>query len=432
VVATIKVQLLEINRVKIPPQSIVNQGNICSVGIPAYFDKHYVVVIRPAKSKIFDENGQCDYEIFDNINRDLSKIFDENGQCNYEKFDKIDRDLSHHIASGETIGNKYFKFKFIKNSLKRVPEQVDNSDEIANIINAVEGMVPAAPVVNNDEIANIINAVEGIVPVVDNNDEIANIINAVEGIVPVVNSDEIANIINAVEQYILGPLGSPPATSPLDKSDEIANIINAVEGISKPIDMKKIEKIIEIINRVEEYRILKIIQEIHNGKQPIIDKEDIDTLYDDFSFISHALFSNNFDMIFYLLQKEANIYIGTPSFLQIFLADPKKSFNGYPTLLDVKTEERLNKRITELEEEIKSLKDPKKIEELKNEIKELKTKINELEKKPSGTSTVGKSTVGTSTDGDGKCSNTDENIVSLGTFDSKPICYDKSKNDIII
>jgi hypothetical protein len=81
---------------------------------------------------------------------------------------------------------------------------------------------------------------------------------------------------------------------------------------------------------------------------------------------------------------------------------------------------------------------------LKEQIKEqerLNKRITELEKKPSGKpsgtstvgkSTVGKSTVGTSTDGDGKCSNTDENIVSLGTFDSKPICYDKSKNDIII
>ena len=475
VVATIKVQLLKIGKVDITPETIANQGDICSVEIPAYFDKHYEFVIRPAKSKIFDKNGQCDYEIFYNINRDLSKIFDENGQCDYEKFDNIDSELSHAIANEKILFNKFFTIKFIKNSLKRVPKQVVNNDEIANIINAVEvgPPVPAAPVVNNDEIANIINVVEGIVPVVDNNDEIANIINVVEGS-PLDKSDEIANIINAVEQYILGPLGSPPATTPLDKSDEIANIINAVEGISTPgppspvsssdeliniinaleshIQIQlKIGKFIEIIKKIEEIekikpddsKIIEIIIEIISGNKKNIDKTMINTLFKGVSFLSYAYIFENYKMVFYLLDQGADINIGEPSFLKIleFYANITKKQPSYKGPIDKQTQKKidqlqiendlLKKRINQLIEEKYKEKDPAKIQELNKTIdglnKTIKQKddeINKLKKNARQAATQG-TTQDETTKIESKICPNDPNIVKLGTINDKSeICYD--------
>jgi hypothetical protein len=349
----------------------------------------------------------------------------------------------------------------------------DEHDEITGIIKAIETppstsestTTPEEP----EEITGIIKAIDPPLPpsgsmspssgsTVGNTDEIINIINAIESYIkkeqPITNeSEELFSIINAVETHI-------QLQSKIGKIIDIINKINEIENKDQEQDQEPNSE-----TNSEQYRdrdreqeqeqeqdqdqaLIEIIKEIYMGKTPEI-IIDVNTLYEDITILSHALIAMNTAMIEILLNKGANINAGTPKFLEIleFYAIIYKKQPLYKGPIDKQTQEIINQlqnendllkqRIDELTAQLAIEKDPIKKQEINKTIDGLTQKTtnnnNEINEKAASNGKPQAETKDETTKIESKtCSDTDPNIVKLGTINNtSEICYDIEKQQFV-
>uniref|UniRef100_A0A6C0DDT9 Uncharacterized protein n=1 Tax=viral metagenome TaxID=1070528 RepID=A0A6C0DDT9_9ZZZZ len=349
------------------------------------------------------------------------------------------------------------------------PSKPEESDEITGIIKAID--TPSKPE-EPDEITDIIKSIDPPLPpygsmspssgsTVGKTDEIINIINAIESYIkkeqPIINeSEELFSIINAVETHI-------QLQSKIGKIIDIINKINEIEN--KDQDREP--------NQEQDQEIIKIIKGIYMGETTEI-SIDPNTLYEGITFISHALIAMNKEMIEYLLIQGADINAGTPTFLELleFYAIIYKKQPSYKGPIDNETQEKmdqlqnendlLKQHIDELTAQLAIEKDSTKIKELENTINGLneiiKQKDDEIkaaikaattEAATTQTATTQTATTQTATTqtettqtketeskpteiAPKKCPVDNPNIVKLGTINTNSeICYDIEKQEFV-